>query len=294
MATRKPKISFGVTAFIDVLGFGERVAAAATEHDVAEIVTVVDKIQAAFEYRTKDELQKKVHSLYKKEVLAFSDSIVIHVPLESEMTVHQGTFDPLMSELSAFALTQGELVLEGVFLRGGVDLGWWHRTGSKLVSASLLHAYKTENKADVPVLALTPNTLNFFEKHRHRDFYAEDIEPVSRLFKPYTTPKGDSLQHLDYIQVCLESVDWQTSREQSEKIKAMSAEERDQARTEGYRTNINRWLHLHARQIEAGHASAPAQAQHKYTWLADYHNAHAKDWMADPGSYCTSLGPHLG
>lgn len=287
MATKKPKISFGVTAFIDVLGFGERVAAAATEQDVAQIVAVVDKIQATFEYRTKDELQKKAHSLYKKEVLAFSDSIVIHVPLESAMTVHQGTFDPLMSELSDFALTQGQLALDGIFLRGGVDLGWWHRAGSRLVSASLLHAYKTENRASVPVFALTPNTIEFFEQHRDRDFYAEDIEPVSRLFKPYTTPKGDSFQHLDYIQVCLESVGWQTSREQFEKVRAMSAEERDQAMNEGYRTNINGWLHAHARQIEAGHASAPALAQQKYTWLADYHNARAKDWTAEPGSYCT-------
>jgi hypothetical protein len=37
-------------------------------------------------------------------VLAFSDSVMVNVPLESSYTRLQGSFDPIMSELSGMAL----------------------------------------------------------------------------------------------------------------------------------------------------------------------------------------------
>lgn len=51
----------------------------------------------------------------KNGLLAFSDCIVISVPLRSDLAEHEGTFDVLMSELTSFAWAQGACVLRGIF-----------------------------------------------------------------------------------------------------------------------------------------------------------------------------------
>lgn len=283
---RLPKINFGVTAFIDVLGFGERVASAKTIEDIAAIAKAVKQIQGRFDFETKDHLTRQVQSMYKKTVLAFSDSIVIHLPLESEITIREGTFDPLLSELSDYALTQGECVMDGIFLRGGIDIGWWHRSGSTLVSGSLLNAYKTEGAVKIPVLALTPQITDFFSKHKHRTFYAKDIEPVSRLLREYVPPQGDPIWYLDYISISLESVHWHTSNAQLAEYRAASSEDRDKIVDDGYKHNINLWLKSHARHVEAGYLNAPEVAKDKYRWLAAYHDEIATAWTGDPDTFC--------
>jgi hypothetical protein len=147
--------SIGVTAFLDVLGFGDRVLEATDKTHIDAVVKDVRKIQAAFDLPPKDKHSKESRAASKKTVLAFSDCVVINVALKSQLSDLLGTFDSIISELSLMALAQGECAAEGLFLRGGVDLGWWFRQGSVLVSESLVRAYKAETTADVPVIRLT-------------------------------------------------------------------------------------------------------------------------------------------
>jgi hypothetical protein len=146
-------IYIGITAFLDVLGFGDRVLKADKIADIDAIAKDIRKIQTEFEFKPKDKFIKKAHSYYKKTVLAFSDSVIVNVSLQSQMTMIQGTFDPLMSELVDMALAQSQCVNSGLFLRGGVDIGWWYRRGSTLISKSLVGAYKWEKRANVPMIA---------------------------------------------------------------------------------------------------------------------------------------------
>ena len=133
---RQKDISIGVTAFLDVLGFADRVLNAQEIADIDPIIKDVRKIQKEFEFKPKDKREKEVQAYLKKTVLAFSDSVIVNVSLQSEVTRREGSFDPLMSELMGMALAQGNCVLSGLFLRGAIDLGWWYRSGNTLISQS--------------------------------------------------------------------------------------------------------------------------------------------------------------
>lgn len=282
----KSKVSEGVTAFIDILGMSERLKSATNEAAILAIAQELKEIQRVFDFDSKDPLTKQVQASYSKKVLAFSDSIVIHLPMKSQMTKSQGTFDPFMSELADFGLNQGMLALDGTFIRGGIDLGYWYKSGSRLVSESLMYAYEAEGKAEMPILVLTKRLMDFFTGHDHRKFYAKRIEPVGTMFRKHTTAKGDTFYYIDYISVCLESLGWQTSMKQRQEYLESDSEKRQEIMNAGYTTNVVRWLTQHARLIEAAHAKA-GNAQGKYEWLSKYHNEIASQYTQHPGTVCT-------
>lgn len=290
MASTPKKLSVGITAFLDILGFGDRVVGAQSTADIETVVADIRTIQEFFEFRPKDKHVREVHTGFRKTVLAFSDSVVVNVALESTMTKLQGTFDPIMSELSGFALAQGRCVSNGLFLRGGVDLGWWYRTGNVLASASLVNAYKLEESAIVPVIALTDGLYGFLSKHRDRRFYSRDIEPVNTLFRQYDGkgPSGKvSFWYLDYITVITESIDWITSEKQRQSCFAAPPEKRDHIRELGYRKNLTEWFKHRAKQIKIAHSSAKNNTvKQKYEWLAEYHNEIAAKFVPSPLVVC--------
>jgi hypothetical protein len=295
LPTSLKNLSVGITAFLDILGCGDRILNAQTTADIDAVVTDIRTIQKDFEFRPKDKHVKEVHAGSKKTVLAFSDSVVVNVALTSKMTKLQGTFDPIMSELSGMAFAQGRCATNGLFLRGGVDLGWWYRTGTILASESLVGAYKTEGTASVPVIALTGRLYDFLSGHRDRRFYSKDIEPVDSLLRHYSYdgPRGKvSFWYLDYITVIAESVDWITSAEQRQSCLAAPPERRDHIRELGYRRNLRDWFKEHARQIMLAHGRAKNESvKHKYEWLADYHNEIAPRFTPSPLALCTLVRP---
>lgn len=284
-------VSAGVTAFIDILGFGKKVEVAEELHDIQAIEKLVKTIQDQFDFKTKSDLTKKVHKIYDKTVLAFSDSVIVNIPLQSKATKYEGTFDPLMSELSGFAYAQGACVLEGLFLRGGVDVGWWYRSGNTLISGSMVGAYKTETKAVVPVIALTPKLYEQLADHDHRNFYSKDADPIKRSFRKYVSPPGREkveFWFIDYISICVESVDWQTSQKQMNDYRIASPDEKDKIVSDGYRHNIDFWLSTHARKIEAAHSGATDDCvRYKYSWLSEYHNDVARNYTTNTASLCS-------
>ena len=87
----KKDISVGVTAFIDILGFGDKVLEAQDIEDIREIDKGIKLIQNAFDFATKDDLAREVQKMHKTTVLAFSDCVVINIPLESDATKYEGT-----------------------------------------------------------------------------------------------------------------------------------------------------------------------------------------------------------
>ncbi|CAJ5659412.1 Uncharacterised protein [Burkholderia pseudomallei] len=288
----KQHITLGLTAFLDILGFGARVAAAEHAEDVAAIAQAVEWIQEAFEFRGKESWQEEVHAHARKTVLAFSDSVVVHVPLVSDATKFQGTFDPFLSEIYDLAIAQAACVARGLFLRGGLDLGWWYRNGDVLVSQGLARAYRAEGLANVPVIALTEDIYQYLSEHPDRANYAEEIEPLGRLLRHYTGPRSDGTSQkfwfIDYIGTYVRNVEWQPgSREQLEEYKRATPERKDELWMAGCHENQQRWLAHHARTIEAafGRAGSPSVAQ-KYRWLSLYHNEIALQYGFDGDCLC--------
>ncbi|OYD52423.1 hypothetical protein CGK74_17835 [Thauera propionica] len=284
------KLTFGVTAFIDILGFGDRVLSAASTKDIRSVAASVKLIRKRFDHKTNEDYIKESHKLSSTTVLAFSDSVIVNVPLQSDITKIEGTFDPIMSEISSMALAQGQCAAEGLFIRGGLDLGWWYKDGATLVSESLTRAYKAEGSANVPVIALTPDLYKFLSEHKNRSWYSSDSDPVKRTFLRYSAAvkgKRVSFWYLDYIRIFTESIGWQTSREQLETFRTASSEQKAIIQEAGYRENVDRWFCEHARHIERAHASATSDhVRDKYIWLAQYHNKSIRRYTRNKSCKC--------
>ncbi len=283
----KSEISAGITAFIDILGFGNKVLSATTLDDLNDIHGQVKLIQNAFDFDTTDELTQNVQKLHGTTVLAFSDCVVVNIPLQSEATTYEGTFDPIMSEVTSFAYGQGTCCLNSLFIRGGIDLGWWYQSGPTLISQSMVNAYRAESYASVPVIALTKEFYDYFSNHKHREYYSKDYDPIPRVFRKYK--EGDKEFHyIDYMTICLESLDWQRSKEQLDLYRSSSPDEKDKIMSEGYRQNIDDWLNRHARNIEAAHSAADDDnVKQKYVWLCGYHNEIASNFTRSQDCLCT-------
>lgn len=283
---KEEDLSVGITGFIDILGVGEKVLNAKTVEDIARIKTDLKKIQSEFDFDTKDDFTSKVQQLTNTTVLAFSDCIVVNIPLQSESTKYSGTFDPLMSELAGFAYAQGACVQSSLFVRGGLELGWWFQDGSTLISQSMVGAVKREESADVPVIALCDEIYAYFSDHKHREYYSKDYDPVKSMFREYKS-KNDSFYYIDYISICVEALDWHRSREQMNNYKSASPDEKDEITASGYRENVDQWLCTHARNIESAAAAAPNdKVRRKYEWLAAYHNEVAKGYSTNEECNC--------
>lgn len=283
---KEEDLSVGITGFIDILGFSERVLKAETVEDISSIQSDIKKIQNEFDFETKDELTLKVQEQNRATVLAFSDCIVINIPLQSESTKYSGTFDPLMSELAGFAYAQGACVQNSLFIRGGLELGWWFQDGSTLISQSMVGAVKREESANVPVIALCDEIYNYFSDHKHRKYYSEDYDPIKSMFREYKT-ENDHFFYIDYISICVEALGWHRSIEQMNKYRNSTPDEKDEIMSSGYRENVDQWLCNHARNIEKAAKQAPNEkVKSKYEWLASYHNDVAQGYSTNSVCNC--------
>ncbi|REF70527.1 hypothetical protein [Paracoccus versutus] len=268
----------GIFAFIDLLGFSDRVKQIKTDEDLRKLDADVVFVQREFEHKSSDDFVRRSQKIVGKRVLAFSDCIVISVPLHSELAKLQGTFDVLMSELTSLAIAQGDCVQRGIFLRGGVDLGYWLHRKDTLISPAMVNAYGLEHEACVPMIAITPALYKYLSKHPDRGYYSKDIEPFSKVFKLYRKlPNGKTHWFINYLRICLESVEPVIVGDDRERYLSADADGRERMRTELWQSACSEWALSHGRIIAEAHAKATvASVRLKYEWLASYHNAEVK------------------
>ena len=163
----EPKAVEALVAFIDLLGFSERVLAVRSTDDLERLIDLIRTIRGHFDYQTSDPGTREAHAISKTEVLAFSDCVVVSIGLRSPATTTQGEFDIWGHDLLIMAHVQAVAVASGDFLRGGLDKGlWYHDHAGILVSPALVQAYRLEQSAEYPILAVRvrPGTLSGITK----------------------------------------------------------------------------------------------------------------------------------
>lgn len=278
MKVTRRNLKNGLFAFIDLLGFSDRVRRIKTTEDLRKLDDEVVFVQSEFEHKSSDDLVRKSQKIVGKRVQAFSDCVIISVPLHSDLTKLQGTFDVLMSELTSFAIAQGNCVQRGIFLRGGVDLGYWFHRKDTLISPAMVNAYGLEHEACVPMIAITPALHKYLSEHPDRSYYSKDIEPFSKVFKQYRKlPNGQTHWLINYLRICLESVEPAIVGDDRERYLSAEADARDRMRTELWQSACYEWALSHGRIIAEAYAKATiASVRLKYEWLASYHNAEVK------------------
>jgi hypothetical protein len=272
----------GLFAFIDLLGFSDRVQRIETDEDLRKLDDDVVFVQGEFEHKSSDYFVRESQKIVGKRVLAFSDCVAISVPLRSDLTKLQGTFDVLMSELTSFAIAQGDCVQRGIFLRGGVDLGYWFHRKDTLISPAMVNAYRLEHDACVPMIAITPALRKYLAQHPDRTYYSDDIEPFAKTLKQHRKlPNGQTHWFINYLRICLESVEPAIVGEDRERYRSADADGRDRMLTEAWQSACHEWALNHGRVIAEARANATTPSVRlKYEWLAKYHNAEIKRFFS--------------
>jgi hypothetical protein len=252
------RLTQSFVAFIDLLGFGDRVRTAKSPGEIRRLYASLDAIRHQFEFRPQEASTREAQKAVAKRVLMFSDCVVISIPARSAFTKLTGAFDLFASELHNLALSQGVCALQGHFVRGAVDFGLWYYRNDFLISPALARAYQLEASVEPPVIAVTPELHGFLANNPDRKRYSSDIDPMGYLFRTDAAASGKPVHYLDYIRMSLETMVEQAAR----KGRAEMAQ------------RVRRWLSDHAKSIRAAHANAPdGRPKVKFQWLAKYHNA---------------------
>ena len=267
-------IENSLVGFIDLLGYSERVRNISSDEALEQLIEDIKHVQDTFEYKPNDESIKKSHKVSKTQILAFSDCIVLSLPFKSPLTKEQGSFDTFMLEITSLAYSQARCVLNNIFVRGALDLGFWFHEQDILISPPLVNAYQLEqNLVCYPVIALSESLWDFLNNHPHRAWYSPDADPIQRAFKHNTTHEG-SYYYIDYIQINIDSVGWMANDQIVKAYKnAKSNEEKDSIHQEGYGLSCKLWLEQHKKAITSAMAGLKNEpVRKKYDWLVQYHN----------------------
>ncbi len=249
---KRKHVKLSVVGFFDVLGFSARVEEAKTFKAFRSIESDLLEIQKEFGTITRDKWDKIDDEITERKTLVFSDSIVYSVPLSSDLTELQGTYDSLMMELDRIALAQGSLVLRGIFLRGGLEIGPWFHKRDTTISPALITAVRLEKQVCVPIIALSKSVYDHFATHKDRSYYADGFDGLD-IFVKRKMCNGRFFYILDYIGICLAEM-----------------EDRSEARL---------WLSEHKSALET--AMKPIKDRSilsKYEWLVKYHNSHVRNF----------------
>ncbi|MFG0250953.1 MAG: hypothetical protein ACF8OB_18880 [Phycisphaeraceae bacterium JB051] len=253
----------GITAFIDILGFSDKVLNASSESDFNLIIEDLKKVQQEFDCQGETGLLSTDYDYYETKVLAFSDCIVVNINIESVAAQFSGEFDPIASALHSIIIAQACCVKKSIFLRGGIGKGWWFHDKDMLVSQGLVNAFRTEKTIVNPIIALDSEFTDYFTNHAGQNCYSNKINPVKNLLKT-TNFNGDNKYFLDYLGV------WFNELLEND--------------SEAHALN---WIQIHAENITAGwkNANCP-RVQGKYEWLAQYHNDFVDSYQIDKKFKC--------
>ncbi len=230
-----------VVTFIDILGFRDIVM-----NDDPE--SVHRKLQAIKRFAVPDQSQDFDEDDFEPFTVQFSDSIVRIRPVdtESNQTYPVGI---VFHELLDMVHTQGELIKEGVLLRGGVAYGPMHFEDSILYGPALIKAYDLESKYALhPRVVVEPELISKLKSNPLLQSQNNTPEQEFGYVRDLIRQSDDGIWFVDYIRAVESELD----------------------ELEMYPS----FLEEHKNLIVEGasnHQGFGAVAA-KYMWLAKYHN----------------------
>jgi hypothetical protein len=241
----KPIHKTSYCAFLDVLGFSERIKDSFKEKKGNRLLrtfhTILSKRIKALKADTSDSL------LYFK---SFTDNIIFAHPRFSDDM--ESEFGFILLALSEY---QFDMAQHGFFIRGGLSVGDLFVDENSVYGPALLEAYHLESKVAVnPAVVLSDDVMGLVLSHLK--FYHGDFAPQNRA----VLVNSDGRFFINYLAECI--VDGHDSEEV-----AWSA------------------LRTHKKHVEAAlkeYQQVPAIFA-KFAWLASYHNCFCDSVSNYPG-----------
>lgn len=282
MSRSMPKINDTMVAFIDMLGFKQRLYAAKSDQDLQDLYVDVLRVHDEFEKGPSESGKIASQQAVSRKVIALSDALVVSMDFKSDVAETIGIFDTLACEISEIALRHANCIAAGIFLRGGLARGYhfWDDPGDVLLSSAMAKAYDAENHACYPIIAVDEGFYRWFVCHPGNDAYAEDISPRNNFFMQIVHPgSGKTIHCLDHFHLALPWYDDWYCRADLESWKAEKSDKRkNRILNSSYRRNQLGFVKAHRNAIKAKLKERHSRAARaKYLWLKDYHNRSVDD-----------------
>ncbi|WP_427501078.1 hypothetical protein ACQE3E_21915 [Methylomonas sp. MED-D] len=242
MANCKEMYRDAVVTFIDILGFREIVMT--SEPDVVRRkLTAIKRFAVPRSVASEDEEE------FEPITIQFSDSIVRVRPVDTE-TNQMYPIGIVFHELLDMVHAQGELVKEGVLLRGGIAYGQIHYDGSVLYGPALIKAYDLESKYAVhPRIVVEPELISELKSNQYLQSKHNSLEQELEYIEKLLRQNDDGIWFVDYIRAV--------------------ASELDEIEMYPEFLEDHRNLIVNAASAHPGFSTVSA----KYMWLAKYHNS---------------------
>lgn len=128
-----------VVLFMDILGFKDLVSSKGREVEILDALTIPKELSAKYPFNGKTAM----------ELTAFSDSVVVSEPVESDFNVER------MVHYASYL--QLKFLAKGVLTRGGIAVGEMHHKNGIAFGPALVEAYKLETElAHYPRIVIPP------------------------------------------------------------------------------------------------------------------------------------------
>lgn len=280
-----PTINDHLVAFIDILGFSNKIVAAKTAEELKQIYEEVRTVQRELEKPSAVEdpfEQEDVNLDHGKKVIALSDGVVVAITSDCKAGPVMTPYDLFMLEILTIIVAQAQCVCRGIFLRGGIGRGTFFFEDDILLSPPLVTAYRLEtNCAVYPVIVVEAETVDFLFKQKGRSRYKGNGDPSPKYFRPFTSPKYPEakLYMLDYLPVTRDEDRGWIFREDYDEYRKANGEEKSAVL---YRRDVKNaaWFLGHHRKavLDAYRAADRPEVKEKYIWLMNYHNECVPDY----------------
>jgi hypothetical protein len=226
-----------IVTFIDVLGFRE-IVKNRTADEIGAILNQLARLSSTGLGDDEDTDGGPVPPGLAAS-FSFSDCIVRACPIDTE---HQT--GAIFHELYQLALTQAELALKGVFLRGGITVGDLYFSGRTLFGPAMVRAYDLESKfAIYPRIVLDPLAWEAYLREPAMWGDAHDLSDDREYVDMLLRKGDDQVLFIDYLTNIVTDHDEDVfTRHREEIIKA------------------------------ASNVMGFSEAKQKYYWLSGYHN----------------------
>lgn len=276
---RLPEPNDHLVAFIDILGFSNKIVAAKTAAELKAIYDEVRTVQRELEKPSAGDdpgEQEGVNSDHGKKVIALSDGVVVAITSDCKAGPIMTPYDLFMLEIWTIIIAQARCVAKGIFLRGGIGRGTFFFEDDILLSPPLVIAYRLESKCAVyPVIVIEAETVDFLLSQNGRARYKNNLDPSPKYFRAFTSPEHPEtkLYMLDYLTITRDEDHGWIRREDYEEYRNATDEEKSAVLYRRDVKNAAWFLGLHKKAVLAAHnAASDTKVRAKYTWLMRYHN----------------------
>lgn len=184
----QPTLEQQIVAFMDLLGFTDRML------DAAEDPKASEKLLVEY-HRVMQKALARLDDWHGHSHRGFTDNLVLSAPLAKPHP--EANFGSVALQLGEFQLT---LALEGWFLRGGLTAGAYYQDERIVFGPALVEAYWLESEhARDPRIVLSDTALGF-----HEHFLTYYAEPGDAPQNQYVMVDTDGRAFINYLFVGLE------------------------------------------------------------------------------------------